>query len=144
MSAKHNNAAEVAAASEVRRLLEEDKTPWYKKPNLFKLYLTLVPAALGVEMTTYTDFFSVAEVIGLNSTRGPITGVVNEIAIFERGDRGKDGLCVVVAVGREHRLGRWNPSVKVGRNGGVVFEIPKTQRTVVNGVHESSTDEEDE
>ncbi|KAF4469321.1 component of the U3 snoRNP complex [Fusarium albosuccineum] len=79
-----------------------------------------------------------------DSTRGPITGVVNDIAIFERGDRGKDGLCVVVAVGREHRLGRWNPSVKVGRNGGVVFEIPKTQRPVVNGVHESSTDEEDE
>ncbi|KAM0433421.1 hypothetical protein ACHAPT_004299 [Fusarium lateritium] len=55
MSAKHNNASEVAAASEVRRLLEEDKTPWYKKPNLFKLYLMLVPAALGVEMTTGYD-----------------------------------------------------------------------------------------
>ncbi|RSL69724.1 hypothetical protein CEP54_002127 [Fusarium duplospermum] len=55
MSAKHNNAAEVAAASEVRRLLEEDKTPWYKKSNLRSLYLLLVPAALGVEMTTGYD-----------------------------------------------------------------------------------------
>ena len=55
MSAKHNNAGQVAAASEVRRLLEEDKTPWYKKPNLFRLYLMLVPAALGVEMTTGYD-----------------------------------------------------------------------------------------
>ncbi|KPM43125.1 hypothetical protein AK830_g3417 [Neonectria ditissima] len=55
MSAKHNNAGDVAAASEVKRLLLEDTTPWYKKPNLLKLYLILVPAALGVEMTTGYD-----------------------------------------------------------------------------------------
>ncbi|RSM02034.1 hypothetical protein CEP52_008197 [Fusarium oligoseptatum] len=55
MSAKHNNAGEVAAASEVRRLLEEDKTLWFQKPNLRSLYLLLVPAALGVEMTTGYD-----------------------------------------------------------------------------------------
>ncbi|KAM5342481.1 hypothetical protein ACJ41O_013447 [Fusarium nematophilum] len=76
------------------------------------------------------------------STRGPITGVVNDIAVFERGDRGRDGLCVVVAVGREHRLGRWNPPTKAGRNGGVVFEVPRIQRPMANGTHESSNDEE--
>ncbi|KAK7421212.1 hypothetical protein QQX98_002342 [Neonectria punicea] len=55
MSAKHNNASDVAAASEVKRLLLEDTTPWYRKPNLFRLYLILIPAALGVEMTTGYD-----------------------------------------------------------------------------------------
>ncbi|KAH7006836.1 general substrate transporter [Ilyonectria destructans] len=52
---KHNNAGDVAAASEVKRLLSEDLTPWYKKPNLLRLYLLLIPAALGVEMTTGYD-----------------------------------------------------------------------------------------
>ncbi|TVY32796.1 putative WD repeat-containing protein [Lachnellula subtilissima] len=52
-------------------------------------------------------------------------GVMNEISLFERGDRGKDGLCVVVAVGKEHRLGAWK---KInGKNGAVVFEIPRIE-----------------
>lgn len=52
-------------------------------------------------------------------------GIINEISLFERGERGKDGLCVVVAVGKEHRLGSWK---KVdGRNGAVVFEIPRVE-----------------
>jgi ribosomal RNA-processing protein 9 len=50
--------------------------------------------------------------------------------VFERGDRGKDGVCVVVAVGKEHRLGRWK--VLHGKNGAVVLEIPRVQKT--NGV----------
>lgn len=52
-----------------------------------------------------------------------LKGVINDIALFERGDRGQDGLCIVAATGKEHRLGRWQ-TVK-GRNGAVVFEIPK-------------------
>ncbi|KAL4728593.1 pre-rRNA processing protein [Fusarium chlamydosporum] len=78
------------------------------------------------------------------NAQGPINGVVNDIDLYERGDRGKDGLCVVVAVGKEHRLGRWNPPAKVGRNGGVVFEIPRIQRQMVNGANESSGAEQDE
>lgn len=75
---------------------------------------------------------------------GPVHGVVNDIDVFERGDRGKDGLCVVVAVGSEHRLGRWDPPAKAGRNGGFVFEIPRIQRPAVNGTKESSDDEQEE
>lgn len=57
--ARHDiNVEEIAATSEVSRLLAEDKTPWYKKPNLRKLYLFLVPAALGVEITTGKPFLS--------------------------------------------------------------------------------------
>lgn len=54
---------------------------------------------------------------------GPIRGIVNDIALFERGERGKEGLCVVVATGREHRLGRWKRVE--GKNGAVVFEVPR-------------------
>ncbi|KAH7033327.1 WD40-repeat-containing domain protein [Microdochium trichocladiopsis] len=53
-----------------------------------------------------------------------LKGVVNDISLFERGKRGKDGLCVVVAVGKEHRLGNWK-KIKNGKNGAVVFEIPR-------------------
>ncbi|KAK2630039.1 hypothetical protein QTJ16_000859 [Diplocarpon rosae] len=56
----------------------------------------------------------------------PIRGFINDISVFERGDRGQDGVCVVVAVGKEHRLGRWQGKRdEGGKNGGVVFEIPK-------------------
>ncbi|ORY72024.1 WD40-repeat-containing domain protein [Pseudomassariella vexata] len=55
-----------------------------------------------------------------------VKGVVNDISLFERGDRGKDGLCVVIGVGKEHRLGRWL-KVAGGRNGAVVFEVPKLE-----------------
>jgi ribosomal RNA-processing protein 9 len=58
--------------------------------------------------------------------------------VFERGDRGKDGVCVVIAVGKEHRMGRWN--VLPGKNGGVVFEIPRVQRT--NGVTAPADEDE--
>ncbi|KAI1503515.1 WD40-repeat-containing domain protein [Biscogniauxia marginata] len=70
------------------------------------------------------------EANGVNGTSPApfqIKGVVNDIALFERGDRGKDGLCVVVAVGKEHKLGRWL-RVNKGRNGAVVFEVPRVKR----------------
>lgn len=52
---KQVDAKELAQQSEVVRLLEADQIPWYKKPNLRFLYLCLVPAAMGVEMTTGYD-----------------------------------------------------------------------------------------
>lgn len=55
-----------------------------------------------------------------------VRGIINDIGVFERGERGRDGLCVVVAVGTEHRLGRWK-NIK-GKNGAVVFEVPTIQR----------------
>lgn len=67
-----------------------------------------------------------------------VRGVINDISVFERGDRGKDGVCVVVAVGKEPRFGRWK---KVqGKNGGVVFEVPKIETAKTNGV-EAASDE---
>ncbi|PYH77229.1 WD40 repeat-like protein [Aspergillus uvarum CBS 121591] len=82
-----------------------------------------------------------------------VKGVINGLAVFERrvetakpgqvqtepkptttksSESEARGLCIVAAVGKEHRLGRWKcftnnfhegPSVE-GRNGAVVFEVP--------------------
>ncbi|KAL7903445.1 WD40 repeat-like protein [Trichoderma sp. SZMC 28014] len=74
-----------------------------------------------------------------------VQGVINDIAIFERGDRGEEGVCIVAAVATDHRLGRWSVSKGKGvRNGGVVFEIPKIPRASTNGVHDSSEGEGEE
>ena len=52
-----------------------------------------------------------------------VKGIINDLKIFERGDRGQDGLCIVAATGTEHRLGRWKKHD--GRNGASLFEVPK-------------------
>ncbi|KAL8831062.1 MAG: hypothetical protein Q9191_001074 [Dirinaria sp. TL-2023a] len=70
---------------------------------------------------------------------GPIRGVMNDIGVFERGDRGMHGICIVIATGREHRLGRW---IKVeGKNGAMVLEVPKIVRTQVTD-HSKIEDDE--
>ena len=70
----------------------------------------------------------------VNSSTGPIRGFVNSLAVFERrrelsdafgGKKEGDtqGLCVVVGIGKEPRLGDWAKAPK-GRNGAMVFEVP--------------------
>jgi hypothetical protein len=49
------DVAVVASQSEVRRLLDLDTVPWYKRRNLRRLYFCLIPAVLGVEMTSGYD-----------------------------------------------------------------------------------------
>lgn len=63
-------------------------------------------------------------------------GVINDISVFERGERGRDGVCIVVAVGKEHRLGRW-ARVQGGKNGALVLEVPRVGGRV-NGVKEAA------
>ncbi|KAL8773113.1 MAG: hypothetical protein Q9209_001789 [Squamulea sp. 1 TL-2023] len=69
-----------------------------------------------------------------------VRGVINDIEVFERGDRGKDGLCVVIATGKEHRFGRWK-TLK-GKNGAVIFEVTKklAQEPTTNGVEPADLD----
>lgn len=86
-----------------------------------------------------------------------IKGVINDIAVFERRPETAQagpplpkpssksqshpesqvrGLCIVAAVGKEHRLGRWKcyasnyheGDAPDGRNGAVVFEVPFTSK----------------
>ncbi|KAK8148326.1 pre-rRNA processing protein [Beauveria asiatica] len=71
----------------------------------------------------------------------PIEGIINGITAFERGDRGKDGLCIVAAVSSEHRLGRWKVQKGV-RNGGVIFEVPRIPKDVTNG-HAENVDSDE-
>lgn len=75
-----------------------------------------------------------------DSALGLVKGVINDISVFERGERGKDGLCVAIALGKEHRLGRWKKLVG-GRNGAMVFEVPRMAKAAVetNGVDEHSS-----
>ncbi|AEO62737.1 rRNA processing protein RRP9 [Thermothielavioides terrestris NRRL 8126] len=61
---------------------------------------------------------------GQVQNRDIVRGIVNDIAMFERGDRGRDGLCVVAVTGKEMRHGRWK-YMKEGRCGAVIFEVPK-------------------
>lgn len=49
------DATNLALESDLTHLQEQDTTPWYQKKNLRSLYLTLVPSALGVEMTSGYD-----------------------------------------------------------------------------------------
>ncbi|KAB5575824.1 WD40-repeat-containing domain protein [Coniochaeta sp. 2T2.1] len=72
-----------------------------------------------------------------------VKGVVNDISMFERGDRGRDGLCVVAAIGKEHRLGRWKV-VKGGRNGAMVFEVPRVPKATANGAEDSEGEGDEE
>jgi ribosomal RNA-processing protein 9 len=86
-----------------------------------------------------------------------IKGVINDIAVFERrpeqassstkssSKSQKDsapearGLCIVAAVGKEHRLARWKcyannydqGNAPDGRNGAVVFEVPFTSTDAI-------------
>jgi ribosomal RNA-processing protein 9 len=66
----------------------------------------------------------------------PIRGIVNDISLVERSERtnvgtntNSSGLCVVAAVSKNHRLGKWNILKKEDmegvKNGAIVFEIPK-------------------
>ncbi|KAI4145281.1 MAG: hypothetical protein L6R39_003860, partial [Caloplaca ligustica] len=69
-----------------------------------------------------------------------VRGVINDIDVFERGERGKDGLRVVVATGKEHRFGRWK--THKGKNGAVVFEVPPklASEPAMNGVKSAEAD----
>ncbi|RCI08241.1 hypothetical protein L249_6232 [Ophiocordyceps polyrhachis-furcata BCC 54312] len=73
----------------------------------------------------------------------PLPGIVNDIAVFERGDRGCDGLCVVAVVAREHRLGRWTVH-RGARSGGFIFEVPRVVAASVNGACEDEKGDAEE
>lgn len=48
---REENVAEPVLAN----LLADDRTPWYKKPNLRRLYFILFPACMGIEITSGFD-----------------------------------------------------------------------------------------
>jgi ribosomal RNA-processing protein 9 len=58
---------------------------------------------------------------------GVVSGIVNDLAIVDRGERAKDGVLVIAAVGKEHRLGSWKvmEEEQGGKNHAVLFEVPR-------------------
>ena len=121
--------------------------------------------ASSLSLPTSLDLNNDAENAMELDQQPPLNGIVNYIAVFER--RGPEttklgadtreklkphpdaaappGLCIVVALGKEHRLGRWKVFNSIdrknnggsnagGRNGAVVFEVPfLAGAPVVNG-----------
>lgn len=69
-----------------------------------------------------------------------VRGIINDLSVFERGDRGKDGLCVVAALGTEHRLGRWKKVY--GSNKPIVFEVPKIAKIAELEEHKEEEEKE--
>ncbi|KAK4992266.1 pre-rRNA processing protein [Elasticomyces elasticus] len=75
------------------------------------------------EETERIDGGAVGQDAGISGEEKLAKGVVNDLAVFERGERGKESVIVVAALGNEHRMGRW---IRVpGKNTTVVFEISK-------------------
>ena len=56
--------------------------------------------------------------------QGSIKGIINDLSIVDKGDRGKDGVRIAAAIGKEHRLGRWK-GMPDGKDRVIVFEVPK-------------------
>ncbi|KAF2649473.1 WD40 repeat-like protein [Lophiostoma macrostomum CBS 122681] len=67
-----------------------------------------------------------------------VRGVVNGLSVCERGERGREGLCILAAVGKEARLGRWMSGR--ARNGIMVFEVPRKSK--VSEVEHEAEDED--
>ena len=61
---------------------------------------------------------------GIHDDEAPVfQGVINDVAVFEKGEKGRSDIGIAAVMGREHRLGRW---LKVeGKNSGIVFDLPR-------------------
>ena len=71
--------------------------------------------------------------------KGRVHGCVNDLAIFDNGERMKNGVIVIAAVGKEHRLGRWT-EIDRSKNYCVLFGVPKKQ---LNGTESLESNNED-
>jgi len=87
---------------------------------------TTLPQINGI-LATLADLDNHTEPEPARSVRG----VVNGLAVFERGDRGNDGVCIVAAVSKEHRLGKWLRIPK-GSCGGMVFEVSTIESSLAS------------
>jgi hypothetical protein len=48
-------AAARQAEPVLTRIVEQDQVPWYRKRNLRRLYMLLLPTCIGIEMTSGFD-----------------------------------------------------------------------------------------
>lgn len=96
---------------------------------------------VGADKRTIEPLGKIGQVSGSDENQhAPISGIITGLSVCERGDKGKDGFCVVAAVGTEPRLGRWMQNNH--RNGIAVFELSK--KFVTNGSGGEADEEKDE
>ncbi|KAF1980899.1 WD40 repeat-like protein [Aulographum hederae CBS 113979] len=72
----------------------------------------------------------------------PHVGIINDLSIYEKGDRGKDGVVIVAGVARELRLGKWKV-VKNARQGCVMWEVKRKSAVTSEDEDDASEDGED-
>ncbi len=86
------------------------------------------------EVVAATDGAEVNQKSATTLGKGPVRGIINSLAVFERrklisnefgGTKEGEclGLCIVAGTGKEMRMGRWQ-KVSDGKNGAVVVEVP--------------------
>ena len=72
---------------------------------------------------------------------GLVRGVINDLDVMDKDERGKTGCYVLAAVSKEHKLGRWESFD--GKNCAVLFNVPrKAEASAVNG-DEDAVDADD-
>ncbi|PNS17829.1 hypothetical protein CAC42_3224 [Sphaceloma murrayae] len=59
----------------------------------------------------------------LGPDEGKFKGVINDLAVFETGKKGKEDLSVVAVTGKEQRMGKWEDAG--GRNACIIVQIPR-------------------
>ncbi|KAF2480726.1 WD40-repeat-containing domain protein [Neohortaea acidophila] len=90
----------------------------------------------GVESSTLADGALQAMKDGVER-QGQVRGIINDLAVLDLGERGKDGVLIAAAIGQEHRLGRWREMLD-GRNCVAIFRVPSHVAT--NGSHNTDVE----
>lgn len=99
-----------------------------------------VTAALELEGISISELSSdVVQAISRGAQATALAkGVVNDLEVMDKDERGKTGCFVLAAISKEHKLGRWETFD--GKNCAVLFDVPrKAQASAVGG---SQVDEE--
>jgi ribosomal RNA-processing protein 9 len=101
-----------------------------------------VSAALedaGISSTSMSTDAMQAITNGAQSS-GLVRGVVNDLDVMDKDERGRSGCYVVAAVSKEHKLGRWESFD--GKNYTVLFNVPrKAEASAVNGDEKADADD---
>jgi hypothetical protein len=98
---REENVAEPVLAN----LLADDRTPWYRKPNLRRLYFLLFPACMGIEITSGFD----SQII--NTVQ--IVYTWNKCSSFSSRDELQETLTVRIRLRSSNREDRgWTPPIR--------------------------------
>jgi ribosomal RNA-processing protein 9 len=76
----------------------------------------------GISTSNLSDDVVQAISRGAEAT-GLAKGVVNDLAVMDKDERGKSGCFVLAGISKEHKLGRWETFD--GKNCAVLFNVPR-------------------